>query len=140
MLRTLIPRATVITPNLPEAASLIGRPIADAGAMEQAARDLLALRPRAVLLKGGHLEGDELVDLLLDSQGARRITDTRLQTRPTHGTGCTLASGIATGLAFGQSLGEAVTDARRYVRRAIETGPGFGKGHGPLNHGHRFAG
>jgi hydroxymethylpyrimidine/phosphomethylpyrimidine kinase len=138
LIEQLIPRAAVITPNLPEAASLIGRSITGVADMEAAALDLLTLRPRAVLLKGGHLEGDELVDLLLTAQGTRRFTDTRLQTRSTHGTGCTLASAIATGLALGQPLGEAVSDARRYVRRAMETAPGFGQGHGPLNHGHRI--
>ncbi len=138
LIEQLIPRAAVITPNLPEAGALIGRSVADAASMEPAARDLLALRPRAVLLKGGHLEGDELVDLLLDRQGVQRFTSTKLHTRSTHGTGCTLASAIATGLALGQPLAEAVIDARRYVRRAMETAPGFGQGHGPLNHGHRI--
>lgn len=138
LIEKLIPRAAVITPNLPEASALIGRPITGVADMELAARDLLALRPRAVLLKGGHLEGDELVDLLLTGQGCQRFSDTRLRTRSTHGTGCTLASAIATGLALGQPLAEAVSDARRYVRRSMETAPGFGQGHGPLNHGHRI--
>jgi hydroxymethylpyrimidine/phosphomethylpyrimidine kinase len=137
-LRTrLIPRATVITPNLPEAAVLSGLGVATEADMPAAAERLLALGPQAVLLKGGHLDGDRLVDLLLEtSASATRFTDTRLQTTSTHGTGCTLASAIATGLAFGLTLKDAVTEARRYVRLAIQTAPGFGHGHGPLNHAH----
>lgn len=138
-LRTLlIPRATVITPNLPEATALCGLAIPDAAAMPAALAKLLGLGPRAVLLKGGHLPGDVLVDLLQvqGAEGATRYTDLRLHTAATHGTGCTLASAIATGLAFGRPLDQAVADARAYVRHAIETAPGFGHGHGPLNHAH----
>ncbi len=138
LIEQLIPRAAVITPNLPEAGALIGRAVTRQEDMEAAARDLLALRPDAVLLKGGHLEGDDLVDLLLTGQAAQRFSSTKLHTSSTHGTGCTLASAIATGLALGQPLAEAVADARHYVRRAMETAPGFGHGHGPLNHGQRL--
>lgn len=139
-LRTkLIPRATVITPNLPEAAVLSALKVEAESDMAMAADALLRLGPRAVLLKGGHLPGDRLVDLLRDDAGETRFVDTRLNTSSTHGTGCTLASGIATGLAFGLSLKDAVTQARAYVRRAIETAPGFGHGHGPLNHAHTVA-
>lgn len=136
-LRTLlIPRAAVITPNLPEAEVLAGMRIADAAAMPDAARALLALGPRAVLLKGGHLAGDDLVDLLAAQGGASfRFENRRLHSTATHGTGCTLASAIATGLALGQPLNYAVEAARRYVRHAIEAAPGFGAGHGPLGHG-----
>lgn len=132
----LIPRATVITPNLPEAEVLSGLTIAGEADMPAAAERLLRLGPQAVLLKGGHLPGDRLVDLLQDAQGVQRFTDTRLHSRSTHGTGCTLASAIATGLAFGLPLRTAVAQARSYVRKAIETAPGFGQGHGPLNHAH----
>jgi hydroxymethylpyrimidine/phosphomethylpyrimidine kinase len=132
----LIPRATLITPNLPEAEALCGLPIPDAAAMPAAAQAMLKLGPRAVLLKGGHLPGEQLVDLLCDAQGSESFTSSRLHTRSTHGTGCTLASAIATGLAFGLPLHEAVVQARAYVRKAIETAPGFGHGHGPLNHAH----
>ncbi|MFN4166122.1 MAG: bifunctional hydroxymethylpyrimidine kinase/phosphomethylpyrimidine kinase [Ferrovibrio sp.] len=132
----LIPRATLITPNLPEAEALCGLSIPDAAAMPAAAQALLKLGPQAVLLKGGHLSGETLVDLLCDARGSESFTSSRLHTSSTHGTGCTLASGIATGLAFGLSLHDAVVQARDYVRRAIETAPGFGHGHGPLNHAH----
>lgn len=132
----LIPRATLITPNLPEAEALCGLSIPDADAMPAAAQALLKLGPKAVLLKGGHLPGEQLTDLLCDAGGSESFTSSKLHTSSTHGTGCTLASGIATGLAFGLSLHEAVVQARTYVRRAIETAPGFGHGHGPLNHAH----
>jgi hydroxymethylpyrimidine/phosphomethylpyrimidine kinase len=136
-LRTrLIPRAAVITPNLPEAEVLSGMKVAVEADMAPASERLLQLGPQAVLLKGGHLPGDDLVDLLRDGRGAQRYSDTRIDTTSTHGTGCTLASAIATGLAFGLSLREAVAQARAYVRKAIETAPGFGHGHGPLNHAH----
>jgi hydroxymethylpyrimidine/phosphomethylpyrimidine kinase len=137
-LRTrLIPRATVITPNLPEAEVLSGLKVVEESDMLPAADRLLQLGPQAVLLKGGHLPGDDLVDILRSSDGgAQRYQDRRIDTTSTHGTGCTLASAIATGLAFGLSLRDAVAQARAYVRKAIETAPGFGHGHGPLNHAH----
>lgn len=133
----LVRRATVVTPNIPEAEVLLGRAIPDRAAMDGAARDLLALGAKAVLLKGGHMEGDELVDVLAQADGTvTRFTGTRIQSRSTHGTGCTLASAIACGLAQGLDLVQAVGRARAYVRRAIETAPGLGSGHGPLNHLH----
>lgn len=134
--KRLIPRATVITPNLPEAEVLSGLTVAVESDMAPASEQLLQLGPQAVLLKGGHLPGEDLVDLLRDSRGAQRYQDRRIDTTSTHGTGCTLASAIATGLAFGLSLRDAVAQARAYVRKAIETAPGFGHGHGPLNHAH----
>jgi hydroxymethylpyrimidine/phosphomethylpyrimidine kinase len=135
--KRLIPRATVITPNLPEAEVLSGVKIAGEADMPAAAERLLHLGARAVLLKGGHLPGDHLIDLLrLATGGGEAFTGTRIDTTSTHGTGCTLASAIATGLAFGLSLRDAVAQARAYVRKAIETAPGFGHGHGPLNHAH----
>lgn len=132
----LIPRATIITPNLPEAEVLSGLKVAEEADMAPASERLLQLGPQAVLLKGGHLPGDALVDLLRDSRGAQLYSDARIDTTSTHGTGCTLASAIATGLAFGLPLRDAVTQAQTYVRKAIETAPGFGHGHGPLNHAH----
>lgn len=137
-LRTkLIPRATLITPNLPEAEALSGGKIAGEADMPAAAQRLLTLGPRAVLLKGGHLPGDRLVDYLVGKDGrVDRFEGRRIDTTSTHGTGCTLASAIATGLAFGQPLNFAVEQARHYVRKAIETAPGIGSGHGPLNHAH----
>ncbi|CCG39890.1 bifunctional hydroxymethylpyrimidine kinase/phosphomethylpyrimidine kinase [Magnetospirillum molischianum] len=132
----LLPRARLLTPNLPEAEALLGRRIPDAAAMEAAACALLRFGSQAVLLKGGHLDGDDLIDLLADSDGVRVFSGRRLPGNSTHGTGCTLASAIATGLAQGLGLDAAVERGRAYVRRAIETAPGLGRGHGPLNHGH----
>jgi len=132
-------RATLIPPNIPEAESLLGRRIAGIDDMEGAARDLLALGCGAVLLKGGHLPGDHLVDLLAMPDAVRRFADTRIHTDSTHGTGCTLASAVAAGIAQGMGLPDAVSRARAYVRRAIETAPGLGHGHGPLNHLHAIA-
>lgn len=137
MRRTLLPRAALITPNLPEAAALLERgEIDDPAAMEEAGRALLAMGPRAVLMKGGHLSGDLVVDLLVTADGVERFEHARIESRHTHGTGCTMASAIASGLALGLSLGAAVAAARSYVLRAIETAPGLGHGHGPLNHMH----
>lgn len=133
----LVPCATLITPNLPEAEVLLGRTIPDADAMEAAATDLLELGCRAVLLKGGHLTGDDLVDILATADGTiERFGGPRLPTRNTHGTGCTMASAIAAGLAQGVPLAAAVARARDYVVDAIRNAPGYGKGHGPLDHGH----
>jgi len=134
LIRHLLPKARVITPNLPEAEVLLGRPIPDVAAMRQAAPALLALGVPAVLLKGGHLPGTELVDLLATAAGIEEFVDRRIDTRHTHGTGCTLASAVATGLAQAMTLREAVVRARAYVRAAIAAAPGFGTGHGPLNH------
>lgn len=133
----LFPRAAVITPNLPEAAALLDiAEIADVEAMEAAGRALLDFGPRAVLMKGGHLPGDAVTDLLLTRAGMSRFDGPRIESRHTHGTGCTMASAIASGLAQGLSLSDAVAAARAYVTRAIETAPGLGHGHGPLNHMH----
>lgn len=136
----LLPRARLLTPNIPEAEVLLGRAIGGVAEMERAVLDLLALGPRAVLLKGGHLEGDDLVDVLAEGGEIRRYVGRRIATRSTHGTGCTLASAIAAGLAQGMGLNDAVERARAYLVKAIETAPGLGGGHGPLNHGHPLAG
>jgi len=132
----LLTRATLLTPNLPEAEALTGRKIASPQDMRDAIPRLLDLGPKAVLLKGGHLPGDRVVDIYAGPEGTREWSDTRIDTRHTHGTGCTLASAIATGLAQGLSTIDSITRARTYVRRAMETAPGFGRGHGPLNHAH----
>ena len=132
----LIPRATLLTPNLPEAEALLGRRIADLAAMQAAGADLLALGARAVLVKGGHLEGDRLFDVLVGPDGVEIFEGERIQTRHTHGTGCTLASAIATGLGQGLTLRAAVARARAYLTEAIRLAPGLGQGHGPLDHGH----
>ncbi|MBF0305661.1 MAG: bifunctional hydroxymethylpyrimidine kinase/phosphomethylpyrimidine kinase [Alphaproteobacteria bacterium] len=133
--RLLIPRAAVLTPNLPEAEAITGMTIADVDDMIAAARLLLALGPRAVLLKGGHLDGPVVTDLLVREDGVARFDDPRIETASTHGTGCTLASAVAAGLAKGQDVSDAVARARLYVRRAIALAPAIGHGHGPLGHG-----
>jgi hydroxymethylpyrimidine/phosphomethylpyrimidine kinase len=134
----LLPVASVITPNLPEAEVLVGRPIRDVAGMRDAAAALRGLGVPAVLLKGGHLRGDTVTDLLVTAEGAEEFADPRIATRHTHGTGCTLASAIAAGLAQGMTLREAVVRARAYVRAAIAAAPGHGAGHGPLDHAVTF--
>lgn len=131
----LLPMAAVITPNLPEAEALTGLAIADVDGMRRAAEALLRQGVRAVLLKGGHLDGPVLTDLLATPDGIEAFEDARLATRHTHGTGCTLASAIACGLAQGMALRAAVVRARAYVRAAMLAAPGLGQGHGPLGHG-----
>ncbi len=132
----MLPRASLVTPNIPEATLLTGLEIRDVDDMRRAADLLLRLGPDAVLLKGGHMQGDELTDLLATPDGAEVFTSRRLTTRHTHGTGCSMASAIAAGIAQGLELSVAVARARGYVYTAILTAPGFGKGHGPLNHAH----
>jgi hydroxymethylpyrimidine/phosphomethylpyrimidine kinase len=134
--RRLVPMARIVTPNLPEAEALLGWGAIRAEDMETAARALLALGPEAVLLKGGHLPGDVVRDVLMTAARVEVFADARIETVHTHGTGCALASAIATGIAQGQGLRDAVVAARAYVRRAIECAPGYGHGHGPLDHGH----
>jgi hydroxymethylpyrimidine/phosphomethylpyrimidine kinase len=135
----LFPHVTVITPNLDEAALLLGRPILDAQALPAAARDLLAQGARAVLLKGGHLPGDELTDWLVQAdQPDLALRSARIHSRNLHGTGCTLSSAIAAYLAQGLTLEQAVTRARAYITEALRWGAEVhtGQGHGPLCHGH----
>ncbi|MCW3474114.1 bifunctional hydroxymethylpyrimidine kinase/phosphomethylpyrimidine kinase [Limobrevibacterium gyesilva] len=132
--RRLLPLASLVTPNLPEAEALSGMAIPDVAAMHHAAVALLTLGVPAVLLKGGHLPGAEVVDLLATDAGVTVFRSQRLATRHTHGTGCTLASAIAAGLAQGMALHDAVARARAYVHAAIASAPGYGAGHGPLNH------
>lgn len=137
MVKNLFPKATLITPNLPEAEALLDYPIADVETMKAAACDLLGLGPQAVLLKGGHLPGDILTDVLVDhDHGVRTFDSARIHTSATHGTGCSLASAIATGLAQGLSMTDAVIRARAYVCEAIFTTLPYGHGHGPINHTH----
>ncbi|WP_135076266.1 bifunctional hydroxymethylpyrimidine kinase/phosphomethylpyrimidine kinase [Terasakiella sp. SH-1] len=139
----LIPRATVLTPNVPEAESLTGLVIQSAEDMKKAAEKLFELGPQAVLMKGGHLheESTAVTDYLFASDGMVHIFEgQRLKTRHTHGTGCTTASAIACGIAQGMSVDKAVKRAKGYVFEAIRTAPGYGGGHGPLNHGHTVKG
>ena len=135
----LFQRADVVTPNLDEAALLVGRPLASERAMEAAAMELLAMGARAVLLKGGHLSGDLVSDLLVMQNGEKHwLRAPRIHSANTHGTGCTLSSAIAAHLARGFSLLEAVRAAHAFVRAALEAGANVrtGAGSGPLNHGH----
>ena len=131
----VLPMAAVITPNIPEAEALTGLAIADVAGMHRAADALLRAGVRAVLLKGGHGTGPVLTDLLATQHGTEAFESPRLETRHTHGTGCTLASALACGLAQGMALRDAVVRARAYVRAAMLAAPGFGSGHGPLAHG-----
>jgi hydroxymethylpyrimidine/phosphomethylpyrimidine kinase len=137
--RRLLPMAALITPNVPEAEALAGMSISDVAAMHQAAAAMLTLGIPAVLLKGGHLPGDQVIDLLATVDGVEEFSAPRIVSRQTHGTGCTLASGIAAGLAQGLGLRDAVVRALGFVRAAIAAAPGFGSGQGPLNHAVRWS-
>ncbi len=132
--RVLLPLASLLTPNLPEAEILAGMDIRTEAGMHHAAEALLTLGVPAVLLKGGHLDSPDVLDLLATPDGTTEFRSPRLHSRHTHGTGCTLASAIAAGLAQGMQLPQAVARARIYVHKAIASAPGFGHGHGPLNH------
>lgn len=132
----LLPRATLLTPNLPEAEVLLRQHIPGVDDMEDAARALQSMTGGAVLLKGGHLPGDSIVDVLAGPEDVRVYRHARIHTHHTHGTGCTLASAIAVALAQSMSLEAAVEQARHYLLEAIRTAPGFGGGGGPVNHCH----
>jgi hydroxymethylpyrimidine/phosphomethylpyrimidine kinase len=144
LVRQLFPRASVITPNLDEAQWLLGHPINGAEQLPDAAQELLHMGAQAVLLKGGHLSGPEVVDWLEMPGGpglrqtGLRLASPRIESHNVHGTGCTLSSAIACHLALGRALPEAVKMARQYILGAITAGASFklGQGHGPLNHGH----
>ena len=134
--RRLLPKARLLTPNLPEAEILAGATIRDETDMVEVGEALRARGPGAVLMKGGHLEGARLVNLLIDEAGVTRFESERIETRNTHGTGCTLASAIACSIAQGLDMAAAVGRATDYVHRAILAAPELGAGHGPLNHAH----
>lgn len=142
LVEELFPRATVVTPNLDEAALLLGRPVREVDELDAACADLLAKGAKAVLLKGGHLGGDMLTDVLaIAGEPAaywQRLSGSRIASRNVHGTGCTLSSAIAAHLALGYTLEEAVQAGHGYIRGAIEAGAAVvtGQGHGPLNHGY----
>jgi hydroxymethylpyrimidine/phosphomethylpyrimidine kinase len=138
IVKRLFPQVTVITPNLDEAAWLVGHPIANANDLPAAARELLDMGAPAVLLKGGHLPGEEVVDCLLTQQGTHEtLRAPRVNTRNMHGTGCSLSSALACALALGHDLVAATHLAKAYVAQALAAGAQaeVGKGHGPLNHG-----
>ncbi|MBO9557516.1 MAG: bifunctional hydroxymethylpyrimidine kinase/phosphomethylpyrimidine kinase, partial [Caulobacter sp.] len=135
----LVPRAALLTPNAPEAAALTGLAVETTDDLRRAGEALLELGAHAVLMKGGHVAqsergGERVVDLLITRQGETAFEGGRIETRHTHGTGCTLASACATGLAQGLTLTEAVARAWNYVHEAMLRAPGFGAGHGPLDH------
>ena len=134
LIDSLLPLAEIATPNLPEAATLAGERVEDLDEMKAAAESIIKLGVKAVLLKGGHLEGETLIDIYYDGEEWAEWREPRLDTRHTHGTGCTLSAAICAGLARGWSRRKAVEEARAYTRRAIETAPGLGEGHGPLGH------
>ena len=130
----LIPQAALLTPNAPEAAALTGLAVETTDDLRRAGDALLARGAKAVLMKGGHIEGGDLTDILMTQDGETLFTGPRIETRHTHGTGCTLASACAVGLAQGLSLEAAVARAWAYVAEAIRRAPGFGAGAGPLDH------
>jgi len=132
----LLPRAAVLTPNVPEAEALSGLAITDLDGMKRAATALLQAGCAAVYLKGGHMPGPEIEDLLATPWTVRILSARRIETAHTHGTGCTLASAIATGIAQGLGLERAAARAQAYVQAAIAQAPGLGAGHGPIWHGH----
>lgn len=140
----LLPLAALVTPNLDECAILTGLTVEDPDAMIRAGRRLVEQGAGAALVKGGHLDGREITDVLVTAAGTRRFVHPRIPTRATHGTGCTLSAAIAAGLASRGAgparttdpavLSEAVVEALDYLQRAIATAPGLGEGHGPVNH------
>jgi hydroxymethylpyrimidine/phosphomethylpyrimidine kinase len=132
--RRLLPLAAVVTPNIPEAEVLTGRPIRTRDDRVAAARGIMELGAHAVVIKGGHSDDDPIVDLLVDGDLLREYPAPRIATTSTHGTGCTFSAAITAGLAKGLDLQHAVAEARDYVSRALATAPGLGHGHGPLNH------
>jgi hydroxymethylpyrimidine/phosphomethylpyrimidine kinase len=134
--RRLVPLAHVVTPNLPEAQELAGSPILDAEGMREAARRLNGLGARCVVIKGGHAEGPNVVDLFYDGRDFQELKAERVQTRSTHGTGCTFSAAIAAYLAHGLPPLEAVSRAKEYLTAALRAAPEIGKGIGPLNHFH----
>jgi hydroxymethylpyrimidine kinase/phosphomethylpyrimidine kinase len=139
VVRRLLPLADVVTPNGPEAEVLTGVKVRDMASADEACRILLDMGARAAFVKGGHGTGPRVFDVLSWNDGVSTshtmgFNHKRLRTRSTHGTGCTLSAALAAGLARGLSLGEAASNAVRFVHNAIKTAPGFGRGHGPVNH------
>ena len=131
----MVPRAALLTPNAPEAEALTGLTVTDLDGQRRAGEALLKLGAGAVLMKGGHVPGETVVDLLMTPRGETLLEGPRIETRHTHGTGCTLASACAAGIAKGLPLEQAAAEAWAYVAEAIRRAPGLGAGHGPLDHG-----
>lgn len=134
VLELLVPLATLVTPNLDEAEVMVGHPVRDEATMREVAQELVERGAGAALIKGGHLEGDVVIDIFYDGREFISWRRPKLATTNTHGTGCTLAAAITAGLAHGQPLTRAVEAGLDYVQRAILTAPDLGSGHGPLNH------
>jgi len=132
----MLPLASLITPNTPEAERLTGLGVGDLAGQKRAAEVLVGMGASAALVKGGHLEGAVIADVLATEDGVEVFEGPRIDTQETHGTGCTLASAIAAGLAQGLPMREAVGRARRYLAVALATAPGYGQGQGPVNHAH----
>jgi len=132
--RELLPHTRIVTPNVPEAEALTGMRIASVDDMRAAAQRILSLGPRVVLVKGGHLDGAESVDVAVTTEGSFELRRPRQDTTSTHGTGCTLSSSIAANLALGMDVRAALERARDYLDGAIRNAPGLGRGHGPLGH------
>ena len=130
----LVPLADVLTPNVPEAEVLVGRSLVSDDDMRGAAREVVGLGAKAVVMKGGHREGDAVVDLLFDGDEFHEFSADRIETTSTHGTGCTFASAIASFLARGERLPDAVGHAKEYLTEAIRRAQPIGHGHGPVNH------
>jgi len=131
----MIPRAALLTPNAPEAEALTGLAVTDLDGQRRAGAFLIGMGAKAVLMKGGHVPGPTVVDVLVTGTGETLLEGERVETRHTHGTGCTLASACAAGIAKGLPLEVAVAEAWAYVAEAIRRAPGLGGGHGPLDHG-----
>lgn len=134
ILERLLPLCSLVTPNLDEAEVMAGRPVRDEGTMREVARELVERGAGSALIKGGHLTGDVVIDILYDGRDFRRWERPRIDSSSTHGTGCTLAAAITSGLAKGAAMVRAVEGGLDYVHRAIMAAPGLGSGHGPLNH------
>ncbi|TGY90439.1 bifunctional hydroxymethylpyrimidine kinase/phosphomethylpyrimidine kinase [Marinicauda algicola] len=134
MKSVLVPRAFMLTPNAPEAEKLTGIVVEDVDSQRAAGEALLEMGATHVLVKGGHIEGSQIIDLLVTPKGVRLFTRPRIRTRNTHGTGCTLASAIAAFLARGLPVDQSVEKAGDYLHEAIARAPGFGEGPGPVNH------
>ncbi len=134
LVEKLFPLADVVTPNIHEAEALVGHSISDQGEMESAAKQIIAMGAAKVVVKGGHMTGEEATDILYDGQSFRRLSSPRLETANTHGTGCTFSSAITAYLARGYSFFDAVQNAKTYIFGAIEHSLDIGKGHGPTHH------
>ncbi len=134
LVKKLLPVTTLLTPNTQEAAALLGRPVESVEQAEAAARDIAALGPKAVLVKGGHLTGAQAVDVLFHDGHLTHFTAPRIETKHTHGTGCTYSAAITAHLARGETLHASISRAKHWLTEALKTAPGLGHGIGPVNH------